>query len=38
MTVYIWFVAQQMFISSTYPFNIVQYTLSHIVENRKLDS
>ena len=27
-----------MSISLTYPFNIVQYTLSHIVEHRKLDS
>ena len=38
MTVYIWFVAQQMYVSLAYPFNIVQHTLSHIVEHRKLDS
>ena len=38
MTIYIWFVVQQMYDSLTYPFIIVQYTLSHIVEHRKLDS
>ena len=38
MTIYIWFVVQQMWVSLTYPFNIVQHTLSHIVEHRKLDS
>ena len=38
MTMYIWFVVQQMHVSFTYPFNIVQHTLSHIVEHRKLDS
>ena len=38
MTIYIWFVVQQMYVSLTYPFNIVQHTLSHIVEQRKLDS
>ena len=38
MTIYIWFVVQQMYVSLTYPFNIVQHTLSHIVEHRKLDS
>ena len=38
MTIYIWFVVQQMYDSLTYPFSIVQYTLSHIVEHRKLDS
>ena len=27
-----------MCVSLTYPFNIVQHTLSHIVEHRKLDS
>ena len=27
-----------MYASLTYPFNIVQHTLSHIVEHRKLDS
>ena len=37
MTVYIWIVVQQMYVSLTYPFNIVQHTLSHIVEHRKLD-
>ena len=38
MTIYISFVVQQMYVSLTYPFNIVQYTLSHIVEHHKLDS
>ena len=38
MTIYIWFIVQQMYVSLTYPFNIVQHTLSHIVEHRKLDS
>ena len=38
MTKYTWFVTQQMLITLTYPFNIVQYTLSHIVEHCKLDS
>ena len=38
MTIYIWFIVQQMYVSLTYPFNIVQYTLSQIVEHRKLDS
>ena len=38
MTIYIWFVVQQMYVSLTYPFNIVQHTLSHIVEHCKLDS
>ena len=38
MTIYIWFVVQQMYVSLTYPFNIVQHTLLHIVEHRKLDS
>ena len=27
-----------MYVSLTYPFNIVQYILSHIGEHRKLDS
>ena len=27
-----------MYVSLTYPFNIVQHTLSHIVEHRKFDS
>ena len=27
-----------MYVSLTYPFNIVQHTLSHIVEHSKLDS
>ena len=26
-----------MYVSLTYPFNIVQHTLSHIVEHRKLE-
>ena len=34
----IWFVVQQMYVSLIYPLNIVQHTLSHIVEHRKLDS
>ena len=38
MTIYIWFVVQQMYVSLTYPFNIVQHTLSHIVEHCKLES
>ena len=38
MTIYIWFIVQQMYVSLTYPFNIVQHTLSHIVEQCKLDS
>ena len=38
MTIYTWFFAQQMLISLTYPFNIVQYTLTDIVEHRELDS
>ena len=38
MTIYIWFLVQQMYVSLTYPFNTVQHTLSHIVEHRKLDS
>ena len=38
MTTYTWFVVQQMYVSLTNPFNIVQHTLSHIVEHRKLDS
>ena len=38
MTIYVWFVVQQMYVSLTYPFNIVQHTLSHIVEHCKLDS
>ena len=38
MTIYIWFVVQQMYVSLTYPFNIVQHTLSHIVEHHKLDN
>ena len=39
MTIYIWFVVvQQMYVSLTYTFNIVQHTLSHIFEHRKLDS
>ena len=37
MTIYIWFVVQQMYVSLTYPYNIVQHTLSYI-EHRKLDS
>ena len=38
MAIYIWFLVQQMYVSLTYAFNIVQQTLSHIVKHRKLDS
>ena len=38
MTIYIWIVVQEMYVSLTYLFNIVQRTLSHIVEHRKLNS
>ena len=43
MTIYIWFVVQQMYVSLTYPFNIVQQTshithISHTAEHRMLDS
>ena len=38
MTMYIWFVVQQLYVSLTYHFNIVRHTLSHIVEHRKLGS
>ena len=36
MTIYIWIVVQQMYVSLTYPFKIAQHTLSHIVEDCKL--
>ena len=38
MTIHIWFVVQQRYVCLTYPFNIVQHTLSHIVGHRKLDN
>ena len=37
MAIYIWIVVQQMYVCLTYPFNIAQHTLSHIVEDCKLD-